>query len=252
MNRNIRKMMTVSCMWAGLLLAGSSASAAVVTWDSVLTISGDADVSTIGTLERAYTFDTGVAGPTVNGVLFTPFLFSGSIGTLSATVGSTTVSSSKLLFGGGVGSGSPPYSSLSSDYRGLLGGDVYNFDPSVNPGIDLTLAGLTVGQGYLFQAWVNESRAIAGRTEKLSGGGSDSGSLAFNTTSVDGGVGQFVIGRFTADSTSQLITFIPLPTGDLVGQIQGFQLRELVVPESSTVGLLALGACLVWGRMRRS
>ena len=54
-----------------------------------------------------------------------------------------------------------------------------------------------------------------------------------------GSVGQFVIGTFTADSTSQVISFPDLPSYENL--VTAYQLRDVtVVPEPST-GLLLLG-----------
>jgi hypothetical protein len=66
--------------------------------------------------------------------------------------------------------------------------------------------------------------------------------LSSNTTDTDGGVGQFAIGTFTADATSEAITFSGVSGVSPV--LNGLQLRDLgpaPVPEPTTVALFAVG-----------
>jgi hypothetical protein len=77
----------------------------------------------------------------------------------------------------------------------------------------------------------------------LTGTAGNSVTLRENTSPSDlgGGVGQFAIGTFTADATTQVISFSP---GDPA--INGFELRTTPVaatpaPEPASLSLLALG-----------
>ena len=65
---------------------------------------------------------------------------------------------------------------------------------------------LTPGRQYLVQVWICDARAeINGRTAASA----DSGTLSYKTAT---GMGQYVIGRFTADAASQTITLSPPTT----------------------------------------
>jgi hypothetical protein len=71
--------------------------------------------------------------------------------------------------------------------------------------------------------------------------------LDYNTTEAVGGVGQFAIGTFTADSTSQVLGFSS-PTE--TPQLNGLSLRVTAVPEPSTYALV-LGGILNLSLIRR-
>jgi hypothetical protein len=60
-------------------------------------------------------------------------------------------------------------------------------------------------------------------------------------------VGQFAIGTFTADSTSQVITF----NGPVQDILSAFQLRTSTVPEPTTIALLGLAFLGVMASRRR-
>jgi hypothetical protein len=100
--------------------SGGAASAAVISWGSPQTISGDSDVSTSGSLVYAYTIGgPGVEGTTVNGVLFGAIVFPAPSGsTQTVTVGSVTFTESPGFLWGvnTLGTGTAPYGSLSGAY----------------------------------------------------------------------------------------------------------------------------------------
>lgn len=228
-----------------ILSLAISVDAAAIVWGPATTISADTDVSTLGTLDRAFRVGaSGALSVTVNGVTFSPFVITGT----STTVGTTTLASN-----GGLGanndlfaSSSAPFSSLSASYRELL-------DSSANGNssdtLTLTLSGLTIGLVYQFQWWVDDSRAAIPNRQTISTA-TNSVSLDHNIQDAEGGVGQFAIGTFTADATSQVITFTGTATGGgAAPQINAFQLR--VIPEPSTIALLLLGGAAILHRLVR-
>ncbi len=146
-----------------------------------------------------------------------------------------------------------PFSSLSASYQTLLN----NFTSS-GP-FSLTINGLTVGDKYEFEWWSDLSLA-----DFFSNSGSqlttataiNSVVLNSNTTDRDSGVGQFAIGTFTADGTSEVIAFSSLH----LAVVDGLQLRDLgpvasppapiSTPEPSSLALLALGGVALAGWRR--
>ena len=244
----------VSPLIAGAAIAGAALAmnapatmASVITWGSPTDVSGDANVSTAGTLVSAYSFtaDSTPPSPVVNGVTFTGLSAANS--NTSVTFSGDTIASS-----GGMASfgsfGAP--SGFSSAYQTLLTSAYYS-KASADP-LTLTLNNLTPGTNYQFEVWANDARSLAaGRTETVSGSPSDSVTLAYHTGTL--GAGQFVLGTFTGDSTgSQVITLAGI--GSTGPQINAFQLRESVpVPEPASLGLLAVGGLglLLLGKRRR-
>jgi len=234
---------------AGLGLAAAHPAAAQVTlnFGAAQTISGDKDVSNIGTTVLADAFGNGItraATTTVNGVAFTNDVhFSDtSNGVTLATTGLNSAYD-------GFAVGQAPFGTLSAQYQDVLRGAIFN--GSTAPAT-FTLTGLTSGNNYLAQFFVNDSRNATSRNETLSGGTT----LAFDTSpgaAGVGGEGQFAVATFTADATSKATFTV---TGNQVAQANAFQLRQVSAPvpeASSSVGLgilLALGALAMVARKR--
>jgi hypothetical protein len=245
---------TLATIVAGLTLP-VPAFAALITWGAAQIISGDSDVSTDGTLVYAYNFGTNATAPTINGVTFAAFHlpapFTGA--GVPVTVGAVSISESPgNLFGNIVLSGAAaPFSSLSTSYQALLGSGAMGGAPVT---LSLVLGGLTAGQMYDFQWWSNDSSGAA----PVSFTAARSSAQGEIPVALDpgfglGGVGEYAIGRFTADGSSQTIAFSSLSAG-LLPLINGFQLRQVQasVPAPS-VALLALGGLaltLLWRRQR--
>jgi len=227
-----------------VLLLGQSVSASTITWNAPENITGASNVQT-GNILEAYIFgNSSVTATTINGVTFSPFDVSLAS---SITVGNVTLSTSG---GDGIvgtaglntfGSGSAPFADLPLAYQSLLGTAAYTNCNSCTAPLDVELSGLTIGGTYEVEVWVNDSRSDPGsyRNETLSG--APPPTLDFNTTG-DGGVGQYVIGTFTAGATTESFAILGTDSYDpnSASQING--LEVLATPEPSTLALLGLGA----------
>jgi hypothetical protein len=248
------------------LLSAISASAATISWGFANTITGDAgtgivvrnvraafndnvqttttgtaDIYTAGTSVFAINF-TGVAFDTWgNDVTFFPSAPQATTFRSAESVSAFTQNAVTLSLNGSW-SGNTRFAdgSPQGNAYGGLGGftwDTLSYMRFINATSgSLTFSGLTVGQEYAVQYWVQDSRNLAdSRTLTLDG----QTTLDFNNGS---GVGQWAIGTFTANSTSQDI-FI---AANQSVQLNMLQLRA--IPEPSTALLSGLG---VLGLLRR-
>jgi Right handed beta helix region len=180
-----------------------------IAWGNPVTLSSSSDVSTAGTLLYAKYFSALPSAPAttaVNGVTFTKQSSS------SAELSMSNNIINDLSVGGG--------SVTDSDYQKILTTPWY-FAGSV------TLKNLTVGLPYEIQIWVQDPRYNTGFNTIIDGGPS----LALDTIT-DGnqgitskGFGQFIIGRFTANATSRIITFTGNPPPDCI--VNAIQVRSL-------------------------
>jgi pectate lyase len=203
--------------------------AANINWAAPQKISGDGDVSVNGTLVRAInatpTNTTLAVDVTLNGVAFVAARKNGSSLYL-APGGDTFLPSDTGSVGptaGGFqafGQGGAPFNSLSAAYSNLLctaywndGTDIGN-TWAATAGYDWTLNNLMVGKTYALQVWVNDSRlnnlgqnnpGLFTSVMDLNG---NSVNLEHNVDNVVGGVGQYVIGTFTADAPSQALKLV--------------------------------------------
>jgi hypothetical protein len=184
--------------------------AAVISWGDATAVSTVADISTSGTLVEAINFSALDAVPgsvTASGVTFTN---NGSM------IGKDN--NGDFYLGS---TGDADYDQLLSDldYGGLSGL------------ITLSLGGgsLTSGFSYEIQIWYSDNDPT--RTMQYGDGNGNTVDLLNN--------GQFVIGTFTADGTSQALTLDPLGFGQ--SHINACQVRKSI-PEPSSAALL-LGLC---------
>lgn len=237
--------------------AFSTAQAALVSWGSATNISGDSDVSTNGSLVSAFNFGSNTS-VTVNGVVFAgmqigaPQVVSVQIGGVH-TLAINPERQDHTLKNFSTGSSVSPFTSLSVDYQTLLSSSAGSSFADRNN--FLTLGGLTIGQSYEFQTWVNDATVSGCCSYGINFDGVDLDPNTLLDASFDvvaGGLGQFVIGTFFADAATQEFSYV---RGEIEGGINGFQLRALTtpttVPEPGSlflVGVAALG--LGWSRRR--
>jgi hypothetical protein len=260
-----RRRFGAAVLVAALLLAGTGrAEAAFITWGSATDITGDSNVKTDGTLFGALNMGgsgTGAASAqTVNGVPFTAANIT-NIG--SDTFGNFQFTASGLnsLEGTGtsIGSSSSFFTNLSSGYQGLLSTAALNIHVNIGtPMFTLTISGLTVGDQYEFEWWDNDSRAsIRSATLAASDSGGHSVTLSNSSNTTSGGLGKYAVGTFTADATTEVITFSTSDAG-IAQMLNALQLRDITptvtsVPEPASVIPLLTGALglLGYGWRRR-
>lgn len=241
--------------------------AANITWGAPTKISADTDVSLNGSLIRAINAtptNTSLAiNVTLNGVTFVAAQKTGTAA-YTAPGGDVFVP----IDASGVGPGTfqsfaqgsvAPFTTLSAAYTNLLATAYWNDGTDIgntwalSTGYNWTLTNLVTGRTYELQIWVNDSRL-----NNLSQNNPDlfttfmdlngnSVSLQHNVDNYLGGVGQFVIGTFTADATSQALKFIG---GNTVGAdtsgnnatslLNAYQLREVTAPSAPVFTSAAL------------
>jgi hypothetical protein len=213
---------------------------AQITWGSAQNITADSDVSTLGTLLYAYNIgETGVASTTVNGVLFSSYVFPQYPAQTTTTGSVTFTESPDYLFPlSNLGTGSGSFGDLSSeDYKTLLSSGGSAGSPTTITG---TFGGLTAGNDYLIQWWSNDSALTWGNafeeTQASQVGSPSTVTLDSNLSNSSGGLGQYAIGTFTA--TSSFVDFQLNGSGIEFPLINAFQIRDVTsaaVPEPGQV-----------------
>ena len=216
--------------------AAASAHAGFVTWSAPQPITGDADISTDGTLVVAHNLGTsGNVTAFINGVTFTPF------GTNAAVnnSGNVTVSAATPMSGDNTVFGEivSPFVDLSPDYQALLQSGSFSAGPTPAPSVTLTLAGLALGMDYQFQWWVNQTPPSNFDPNSPPPGLPTTTATAGNSVTLQrssfdpGTIGQFAIGVFTATAFTQTIVFQGSDDKTLLNAFQLRQLAPTAIPE---------------------
>lgn len=215
--------------------------AAVITWNAPVQITSESDVITDGVLFQASNFgNSSVTNQTINGVTFEAAI---RTGTTTETWGNVTLSPTVAASANFLGSATTG----SAAYNAMLAQTLWNVgQPSV-----FTINGLTDGQNYMLQYWVNDSRSIGSLGSRSVTFQDDSGGMTSDAVlehvGPTGNLGQYIVGTFTADGTSQVVNLVQ--SGSTEGVLNAFQIRN--IPEPASLGLLAIGGLLVGSRRRR-
>lgn len=225
------KIQTITKGILGVSIAGALVAAAQaqsdINWQTPVTISGASDVNTSGTLLGTWAPFNGAAasgGLTVNGVTFQAFP-------------DLPGAADSFDNGGGNGTYATP-STADANYNTLLNAGAFGNNPT---SYTLSWNGMTVGNTYLVQFWVNDGRnsTVNARTETLTGGNNTSLALAYG--SGDSGPGQYIIGTFVANNSSETLTLTPGPSIPSA-QFNLLQVRDITaVPEPSVIALCLTG-----------
>ena len=205
-------------------LAPATVPAAPVTWSPAVTATADTDVYSNGVSLYAY---CGTA-TTNNGVIFTAV----NSGT---TWGSVTLTGLGSYYQNTFGFAGAPYSGLSTSYSNILSGAAAGGTAAGSA----TLNGLTPGHDYAVQIWADDSRNNSGvytRNETLTSTNGNSVTVAFNAAQAAGGVGQYAVGYFVADSTSQFIKMTPAGGSSASVQVNAINVRDLGLSTKTWVG----------------
>jgi len=222
---------------------------AVITWGTPTFISGDADVAAVDTRLWAYNFGTTSVSPVVNGVTFTGYASNtGNSDFTLTTVGSSIYQNATVF-----GNTGAFYTALSSGYQDLLRSATFWSTNHTTEIQTMTLLNLIAGATYQIQFWVNDSRPNYHNTEivTFSDAATDGNTVSVRFSNNGATLGQYVVGTFTAEDTTQIIHLGPYSP-----QINAATLGTVAIPEPSTtaliVGAASLCGLLIFHRHRRS
>ncbi|MDB4618166.1 PEP-CTERM sorting domain-containing protein [Akkermansiaceae bacterium] len=246
----------------GMTITGHSAT---ISWESSVQMfqgsTTESFVSTTGTTAVAINGSDDVANGnvTVNGVAFTQTIQNNLI----TGPGATVIVNGGNLAGTAFGDGE--FNSNAAIFH-MIRGAIYNTT-------SVEFGGLTVGNDYQIQLFVNDARGnrsvnfIVGVGDGT-GSGTAAASLLLNNSPADGSAptlpqtdaGDSIIGTFTADATTQSFDVYGtnsgdvanLATGDSRAHVNALQLRDLgsaAIPEPSSALLALVG--LAFGLRRR-
>jgi autotransporter-associated beta strand protein len=192
---------------------------APITWNAPVTSAGDTDVSTAGAAVFAYAFGT---ADTVNGVPFTQ-------ATSITTAPGLSMSGWGTRNGGAFTTASSPFAGLSANYQNILVGALYS--STAGGTATVTLTGLVPGHLYAIQYWGNDPRGISpARSNFLSSASGNTVGCSECIPVAAGGLGQYSIGTFTANATSQAFTVVGASGSGTGPQMNALQLRDLGFP----------------------
>jgi hypothetical protein len=255
--RSIARLAIVAAVGVVWSISAHAVGLTAITWGTPTTISGDTDVDTVGTLVYAFNFgsDTTATTQTINGVTFQPFAINNNALSSTATVGNVTLTESNgyLIADVDTGSANAPFTALSANYRSLLSTEVYSSNLAT---MQVDLGGLTNGSAYRLQWWTNDSSDYfyAGSPffeNVIGGGASGNVTLDSNTSNTNGGLGQYVIGTFTASGTMASFTLTGSGTGAWqFPMMNALQVRAVPEPATYVIALIGM-ACGGYSLFRR-
>jgi autotransporter-associated beta strand protein len=224
---------TLRALSTASLLCALSARAAVINWSAPATIAGDSDVDTSGTLVAACSLNT--ANVLINGVQFTQNPGTPGLTALTNAAGVTcfqlsVFTSHYAAFNGAAA----PFNTLSANYQTLLASGIYGGSISGTRAIAvpvITAVNLTFGHRYEIQVWADDSRtgrAATNYATVFGAGGGNNVALYYNSIGALGGVGQYTIGTFVADGTTQSFSIMgSIASGMADTYLNAVQLRDL-------------------------
>ena len=237
-----------SLILTGIFGTALASQGAVIAWGDAATMSADTDVSTAGK-STLYAYSLNGSGGTIalNGVAFTEAAESpaGVFDNLTSSVNPNQSFDAFITT-------SNPWASLSTAYKDVVKGGI----SSATDDTTYTLNGLTSGQDYLVQVWISDPRTQGSlaRTASFYGEANNTSTTAkvldYNVVDAQGGLGQYIIGSFTADASS--IQFLVEGNAPLNAGLQMNAIQVRVVPEPSSTALLGLGLSSLLLRRRRS
>src|SRR5258708_3849488 len=227
-----------------VLTAAANAQNANILWQTPLTISGTSDVNTSGTVVGTWAPGDDYWNPDslpVNGVTFNAY---GS-GPFNSFVSSSGINDHYNVYN------SP--GTADGNYNTIAQSAVYSYGSAIS----MTWGGMTPGDTYLLEFWVQDGRnsATAERSETLTGGANTSAALAFGSGVNGTGPGQYILGTFVADGTGMETLGLNAFGGPDIGpsaQANLLQLRDITpAPEPSTLAFLTMGAGAMLCFLRR-
>ena len=247
------RVLLASVVTTGLIITSTAntARAASITWGTPSTIIGDSDIVNVGSLVSAYSFGgLSVDARTINGVTFSPFPIPDNVSTV--TQEQLTVNFPVFDVVSGVsnyGSTLAPFAALSTNYKAMLSTAAVA-SSSTAARIEMTYSGLAVGNAYTLQMWIsNANFDLFFPLAVDDGNGINNRQLDTNSTNGAGGVGQYVVGTFVANSTTQ--NFRVRSPGSIPAFVNAVQLRTTQVPEPAAASLILL-AGISGSMLRRS
>jgi hypothetical protein len=194
-----------------------NAADAVMTWATASNLSDPNDVSIHGTLVWAYSFGSS-ENAVVNGVTF-----AGE----SNPAGNADVTTDLTLSYTGYGNSLGTFSTLPAEYQSILASGAYRDAERAT----LTLGGLSLGSTYEVQFWINDSRNRVDMESKPRTATISDTSIVvdYNTAgaSTNDGLGQFLIGTFTANAST-----VDIGLSTQAPQLNAIQLRLISEPAS--------------------
>lgn len=226
---------SILCAFIASMLP-TAVNAANIIWQTPTSISGAADVSTTGALHGTWAPGNDWGGTDyadlfpVNGVTFNAYSASG----VNFNFSGAGINMDRY-------NGFADPGTADANYNHLLHTAMFNWNSS-SSSVTVSWEGMAIGNTYLVQAWLNDGRGGQSGSSILTGGANTSAPVFIG----NGTPGQYIIGTFVADSATQSFTMSPGIMLNLA------QVRDLTIPEPSSLALLGIGAVAVCGFRRKS